>query len=301
MKQIASTYTYNKTSGVISLTGVNIDRDQLLLIVNTTRNVTYYNFADSATTLQAFTQGANTSVTLASSVISASSTHTNADALTIYYDDQVNGSGTVTANVPLSFDGYTATTGIRVIGTGTDGTLRIQGIDPSLAGNPPANLEEGGKIPVFGTVTANVFGQDWEEHLTLYPNIENFFGEGNGGVGLLAVGGQSYTNPINIPPIHVVGTVTATPAQGTTVTNSNFTSITPSTSLVSAVAGRRVLSVFNEGSGLLFISAGLTCTTSSYSVRLSAGDYWECPQGQLSLAHSGAFGTAGTARITQVV
>lgn len=90
MKQIASAYTYNKTSGVITLIGVNIDRDQLLLIVNTTRNVTYYNFADSTTTLQAFTQGANTSVTLASSVVSASSAHNNADALTIYYDDQLS-------------------------------------------------------------------------------------------------------------------------------------------------------------------------------------------------------------------
>jgi hypothetical protein len=88
MKQIAPNYTYNKTTGVITLTGVNIDRDQLLLIVNTTRNVTYYNFADSATTLQAFTQGANTSLTLNSSVITASSAHANGDALTIYYDDQ---------------------------------------------------------------------------------------------------------------------------------------------------------------------------------------------------------------------
>ena len=88
MKQIAPNYSYNKATGVITLTGVNIDRDQLLLIVNTTRNVTYYNFADSTTTLQAFTQGANTSVTLATSVVSASFAHTNADALTIYYDDQ---------------------------------------------------------------------------------------------------------------------------------------------------------------------------------------------------------------------
>ena len=102
MKQIASAYTYNKTTGVIVLTGVNIDRDQLLLIVNTTRNVTYYNFADSTTTLLAFTQGVNTSVTLATSIISASSAHTNADALTIYYDDQVAGSGIVTANVGLN-------------------------------------------------------------------------------------------------------------------------------------------------------------------------------------------------------
>ena len=90
MKQIAPNYTYNKTTGVITLTGVNIDRDQLLLIVNTTRNVTYYNFADSATTLQAFTQGANTSLTLNSSVVTASSAHANGDALIIYYDDQAS-------------------------------------------------------------------------------------------------------------------------------------------------------------------------------------------------------------------
>jgi hypothetical protein len=55
--------------------------------------------------------------------------------------------GTVTANVPLSVDGYTGTTGIRVIGTGVDGTLRIQGIDPT--NSQPANLEEGGAIPIY--------------------------------------------------------------------------------------------------------------------------------------------------------
>jgi hypothetical protein len=61
-----------------------------------------------------------------------------------------------------------------------------------------------------------------------------------------------------------------------------------------------VLTVFNEGSGTLYISAGGTCTTTSYQVRLSAGDYWECPQGQLSLAHTAVFGTTGYARVTQV-
>jgi hypothetical protein len=94
--------------------------------------------------------------------------------------------------------------------------------------------------------------------------------------------------------------VTFYPMQGTTVTNSNFTSITPSTTLVSAVAGREVLTVFNEGAGNLHISAGANCTTTAYQVRLSAGDYWECPAGQLSLAHTAVFSTAGTARVTEV-
>jgi hypothetical protein len=94
--------------------------------------------------------------------------------------------------------------------------------------------------------------------------------------------------------------VTFYPLQGTAVSNTNFTSTTASTTLVSAVAGREVLTVFSEGPGNLFISSGATCTTISYQVRLSAGDYWECPQGQLSLAHTAVFATAGTARVTQV-
>jgi len=94
--------------------------------------------------------------------------------------------------------------------------------------------------------------------------------------------------------------VTFYPLQGTTVSNTNFTSITASTTLVSAVANREVLTVFNEGAGNLHISPGATCTTVAYQVRLSAGDYWECPAGQLSLAHAAVFATAGTARVTQV-
>jgi len=94
--------------------------------------------------------------------------------------------------------------------------------------------------------------------------------------------------------------VTFYPLQGTAVSNTNFTSTTASTTLVSEVAGREVLTVFSEGPGNLFVSSGATCTTIAYQVRLSAGDYWECPQGQLSLAHTAVFATAGTARVCQV-
>ena len=111
--------------------------------------------------------------------------------------------------------------------------------------------------------------------------------------GSVSVSNFPATQPIS-------GSVTASPAQGTTVTNSNFTSITPSTSLVSAVAGRRVLSVFNEGTGVLYISGGGTCTSASYQIRLGVNEYWEAPAGQLSLAHSAVFGTTGTARVSQV-
>jgi hypothetical protein len=58
--------------------------------------------------------------------------------------------------------------------------------------------------------------------------------------------------------------------------------------------------VFNEGAGNLHICAGATCTTIGYQVRLSTGDYWECPQSQVQLAHSAVFASAGTARVTQI-
>jgi len=86
-----------------------------------------------------------TNTQLRASAVTISGTVTVGNSLTISSLPAI--SGTVTANVPLSVDGYTATTGIRVIGTGVDGTLRIQGIDPT--NSQPANLEEGGAIPIY--------------------------------------------------------------------------------------------------------------------------------------------------------
>ena len=112
---------------------------------------------------------------------------------------------------------------------------------------------------------------------------------GSPSIDVLSVQGVTSGTPLNVYPM-----------QGTTVSNTNFTSVTASTTLVSAVTMRESLTVFNEGAGNLHISPGATCTTISYQVRLSAGDYWECPAGQLSLAHTAVFATAGTARVCQV-
>jgi hypothetical protein len=97
----------------------------------------------------------------------------------------------------------------------------------------------------------------------------------------------------------ISGTVNTYPQQGTTATNTNFSSIT-SAELAPEVANRESLTVYNEGPGTLFINVGGSCSTTSYQVRLFPGDYWEAPAGQLSLQHSGIFGTAGTARAVQV-
>jgi hypothetical protein len=149
-----------------------------------------------------------------------------------------------------------------------------------FSGSVSVSYEQPYVIPVSGTVTANPTG------------TQTIAGSVTLGASTAQIG--SVTASISN------SAVTVYPAQGASVTNSNFTSLTSSTSVVSAVAGREVLTVFNEGAGNLHISPGATCTTISYQVRLSAGDYWECPAGQLSLAHTAVFATAGTARITQV-
>ena len=96
MKQIWPNYSYSPTTNVLTLTGLNIDRDQLLLVSAPERGRIMYNFADSAVTASAFTAGANTGLTLVASTAGLTTTA----ALVIYYDDQVSGiSGTVTANI----------------------------------------------------------------------------------------------------------------------------------------------------------------------------------------------------------
>ena len=185
---------------------------------------------------------------------------------------------------------------------------------PAISGT----VTVGNTVTIAGTVTANptgtqtiagsvTLGAGTAEIGTVKPAKSQ-----SGNAQFLSVddgSGKLFTSTLLTAGTAQIGSVTASisnsvvtfyPMQGTTVTNSNFTSTTASTTLVSAVAGREVLTVFNEGAGNLHISPGATATTISYQIRLSPGDYWECPQGQLSLAHTAVFATAGTARVTEV-
>ena len=210
-------------------------------------------------------------------------------------------SGTVTIGSALPAG--TNRIGVVTIGAGTvtigAGTAQIGSVTASISNFPATQAVSLTTLPALvagtaqiGSVTASISG-------TVPISISSVT-VGNsvtiGSLPALAAG----TNQIGSVTASISNTaITIYSAQGTTVTNSNFTS-TASTTLVSAVAGRDVLTVFNEGAGNLFISPGATATTISYQVRLSAGDYWECPEGQRSLIHTAVFATAGTARVTEV-
>jgi hypothetical protein len=94
---------------------------------------------------------------------------------------------------------------------------------------------------------------------------------------------------------------TVTPRVSTTggTGPTTFTSTSYGTIATSSTA-RLGCTIFNEGAGNLHILLGTaTASTSSYTVRLSAGDYYEVPFNYTGLI-GGIFATAGTARVTQI-
>jgi hypothetical protein len=130
MKQIWPTYAYSPTTNVLTLTGLNIDRDQLLLVTAADRGRIMYNFADSSVTASAFTSGANTALTLVATTAGLTTTA----ALVIYFDDQAT-SSTVTGTVELgptslnALESITVTMGqVTVTGGLTDTQLRASAV-----------------------------------------------------------------------------------------------------------------------------------------------------------------------------
>ena len=156
MKQIWPTYAYSPTTNVLTLTGLNIDRDQLLLVTAADRGRIMYNFADSSVTASAFTSGANTALTLVATTAGLTTTA----ALVIYFDDQAT-SSTVTGTVELgptslnALESITVTMGqVTVTGGLTDVQLRASAVTVGgtvTVGNFPAS-----QAVTFGAVTGSV-------------------------------------------------------------------------------------------------------------------------------------------------
>jgi hypothetical protein len=77
----------------------------------------------------------------------------------------------------------------------------------------------------------------------------------------------------------------------------DFTSTSYGT-IATASTGRLGCTIFNSGPGNLHVLFGTaTASTSAFSVRLSAGDYYEVPFNYTGLI-GGIFATAGTAEVT---
>jgi hypothetical protein len=151
-----------------------------------------------------------------------------------------------------------------------------------------------GSVPISGTVTANV-GIASETDVTQFGEwIANGF---NAAQPTISVIGNSSGQPFPIS-----GTVTANLSTST----SGGTGATTATSTTFATAlasntSRKGATIFNEGTGIMYLTLGTaTTSTSQYTTRLSGGDYYELPYnytGQVGYI----FVSAGTARVTEIV
>jgi hypothetical protein len=227
MKQIWPNYSYSPATNVLTLTGLNIDRDQLLLVTAADRGRIMYNFADSSVTASAFTSGANTSLTLVATTAGLTTTA----SLVIYYDDQV-ASNSVTGTVELgptslnALESITVTMGqVTVTGGLTDTQLRASAVTiggtvtvgNSLTISSLPSLSAG--TAQIGSVTASISGT--------VPVSGTFF-QGTQPVSLT-------TLPALVAGTAQIGSVTAS-ISGTVPVSGTFFQATQPASLVSLPA-----------------------------------------------------------------
>ena len=236
MKQIWPTYAYSPTTNVLTLTGLNIDRDQLLLVTAADRGRIMYNFADSSVTASAFTSGANTALTLVATTAGLTTTA----ALVIYFDDQAT-SSTVTGTVELgptslnALESITVTMGqVTVTGGLTDVQLRASAVTVGgtvTVGNFPAS-----QAVTFSAVTGSV-------------SVLNFPASQ-----AVTFTDASLTNTqLRASAVTVGGTVTI----GNSVTISSLPAISGTVTIGSALpAGTNQIGVVTIGAGTVTIGAG---------------------------------------------
>ena len=153
MKQIWPNYSYSPATNVLTLTGLNIDRDQLLLVTAADRGRIMYNFADSSVTASAFTSGANTALTLVATTAGLTTTA----ALVIYYDDQL-ASTTVTVSSLPAISGTVTVGQIQGYQHTTAGTSGPYNADIILVGEDIEAGKAGGLVIIPAAKGGGVLG-----------------------------------------------------------------------------------------------------------------------------------------------
>jgi len=265
MKQIVSNYTYSPTTNAVTLTGVNIEQDQLLLIVAPQVGRTLYNFASVTGSVVA---GADTRVNLNASTVGLTTT----SPLVIFYDDQVDTqtiAGTVTANFPV---------GEAWAGAYDSGNDCIKIELANLNGD---GLSVSNPLPISGTVTANLAPQANGPILEIdsaipndpkYVAIVGGFDVTSGETRALQLGSSGEIIVQTLPAIS--GTVTAAAPNGA-LTTAFGTPTTASVAFATAAvtkSNRKYLLIQNvtTQSNVITVGIGFTPTTTQ-GIQLTAG------------------------------
>jgi len=261
MKQIWPTYAYSPTTNVLTLTGLNIDRDQLLLVTAADRGRIMYNFADSSVTASAFTSGANTALTLVATTAGLTTTA----ALVIYYDDQLASATVTVSSLPAISGTVTADAGSGFPGVIYSGILQYidsEGSIPVSINPLPAGTNRIGVVTIgAGTVTiaagtAQIGSVTVGNSVTigsLPSNATGFFGDGKNNLyelfqsAALNIGFISDNVPIGSLPAGTaqIGSVTAS-ISGTVPISISSVTVGNSVTIVSlpAISGTVTANVF---------------------------------------------------------
>jgi hypothetical protein len=196
-------------------------------------------------------------------------------------------------------------------GTPATDVVTVQGISGgtvipvSLASVPSHAVTGSGSFTAAQTTAANLKAQ--AQILDPSGSLLTYAATGTAGTpGVDVVSIQGVSSGVAVA---VSGPVTDTQLRASSIpvsdrgsvgqaTVTTFTS-TSSLVLMASNSARKLLTVFNEGSGLLYLLYGAgTATTANYSVRINSGDYLEIEKYTGTV--TGIYGTAGTARVTEI-
>jgi hypothetical protein len=296
MKQIVTTYSYSPTTNVVTLTGVNIDADQLLLVVAPQVGRTMYNFASVTGVVSA---GADTRVTLNASTAGLTTT----SPLVIFYDDQASTqpiAGTVTAQtdldnygLPCVVLGYSTPAGMSRVTYNNPFPVEIQTTAGEISSNNPfpvsGTVTVGNTVTVAGTVTANVVGKYNPGGNTFID--KNILTDTNGQIlinasvnaqTVFSYDGQAHifakltpNSSVTIGSLPAIsGTVTAAAPNGALTTRFGSVTTANTAEATSAVtnASRKYLLIQNvtTSSNVITVGIGFTPTTTQ-GIQLTAG------------------------------
>lgn len=200
-------------------------------------------------------------------------------------------SGTVTSRIA---DG--AGNNLTSASRGSERALSVQIVDASGAQVTSFGGGGGGTVTATQTTPSSLKAQ--AQILDATGSQMSFVNAGIAGtpsVDVLTVQGSTSGTPI---PVRLSQLLTGTSA------NTFGFNATSSTTLANADGSRKALTIFNEGSGFLYIKTqaygGDTVSASNYQRRMAAGEYWEVPTAQVTLTHLGIIAGSGAARITTV-
>jgi hypothetical protein len=91
MKQAVNNYSFDAVNKQIVLNNILVNLDQILVIVNSTKGILYYNFASGYRIKYLQKDGSSTYLTLDDAIDTSGASDT--DALIIYYDDHTRSIG----------------------------------------------------------------------------------------------------------------------------------------------------------------------------------------------------------------